>query len=63
MMTTRLNHLKKRLERLNKRLPAGDDTADDWLTEDQKKQFAIVMKMRLARNSSQSSEKDTEGQD
>ena len=63
MTTTRLNNLKKRIARLNEKLPAPEETEDDWLTDDQKKQIAIVMKMRLARNSSQSSEKDTEGQD
>jgi len=62
-MKTRMNDLRRRLERLNKKLPVPEETLDDWLTEDQKKRLSIVAKMIAARKSLQSTERDTEGQD
>ena len=63
MMTTRLNSLKKRIARLNEKLPAPEETEDDWLTDEQRKQMAILQKMRLDRNLRNQGDGNEEGQD
>jgi hypothetical protein len=46
-MKTRINHLRKRVERLNKKTATGGPSLDDLLTKEQLERLEYARKMRM----------------
>jgi hypothetical protein len=46
-MKTRINDLRKRVERLNKKTATGGPSLDDLLTKEQLERIDYVIKMRM----------------